>query len=290
LGRLVLWWRHIRPSFVGMLPVHSEEIERVFLNGRREPSTQGPQFRKLPPMPTPPVTRRWRRFLRFSVRAMIVVVLVIGAWMGWIVRQAHVQRDAVAVIRRAGCSVMYNWEWSDGRSIPGGKPQAPRWLVELVGVDYFGHVTVVGCSTSPSASDATLADIGRLTRLQLLYANSPSLGDAGLAHLKGLKKLTRLDLFGTRVTDAGLPHLTGLRKLSILGLGGTQVSDAGLAHLRGLNNVTSLALSNTQVTDVGLVHLTGLTKLKQLNLAGTQVTDAGLNELTRALPSLSITR
>jgi internalin A len=235
-----------------------------------------------------PVSPPWRRYLRFSLRGLIVVVLVIGVGLGWVVREAHIQRDAVAAIRRAGCSVMYNWEWSDGKLIPGGKPQAPSWLVDLVGVDYFGHVTVVGCSFS--ASDATLADIGRLTRLQLLYANSPYLGDAGLAHLKGLTKLTRLDLFGTRVTDAGVPHLTGLRKLSILGLGGTQVSDAGLARLKGLNNVTSLALSNTQITDVGLVHLTGLTKLKQLNLAGTLVTDAGVNELKRALPSLSITR
>jgi internalin A len=241
-------------------------------------------------MPVILVAHTWRRFLRFSVQGLIVFVIVVGAGLGWFVRQAHVQRDAVAAIRRAECSVMYNWEWSDGKSIPGGKPWAPRWLVNLIGVDYFGHVTVVGCSTYPSASDATLADIGRLTRLQLLYANSPYLGDAGLAHLKGLTKLTRLDLFGTRVTDAGVPHLTGLRKLSILGLGGTQVSDAGLARLKGLNNVTSLALSNTQITDVGLVHLTGLTKLKQLNLAGTRVTDAGIEELQRALPSLHIIR
>ena len=33
-----------------------------------------------------PVSRPWRRFLRFSVRGMIVVVLVIGGWLGWIVR------------------------------------------------------------------------------------------------------------------------------------------------------------------------------------------------------------
>ena len=46
-----------------------------------------------------PVSHPWRRFLRFSVRGLIVVVLVIGAGLGWIVRQAHIQRDAVAAIR-----------------------------------------------------------------------------------------------------------------------------------------------------------------------------------------------
>ena len=34
-----------------------------------------------------PVARPWRRFLRFSVRGLIVLVLVIGAGLGWTVRR-----------------------------------------------------------------------------------------------------------------------------------------------------------------------------------------------------------
>ena len=49
-----------------------------------------------------PVSRPWRRFLRFSVRGMIVVVLVIGGWLGWLVRSARIQREAVAAIEEAG--------------------------------------------------------------------------------------------------------------------------------------------------------------------------------------------
>ena len=30
-----------------------------------------------------PVSRPWRRFLRFSVRGMIVIVLLVGGWLGW---------------------------------------------------------------------------------------------------------------------------------------------------------------------------------------------------------------
>ena len=33
-----------------------------------------------------PISRHWRSFLRFSVRGLIVLVLVIGGWLGWIVR------------------------------------------------------------------------------------------------------------------------------------------------------------------------------------------------------------
>ncbi len=51
-------------------------------------------------MSSGPVSRPWQRFLRFSVRGLIVLVLVIGAGLGWIVRSAQVQREAVAAIER----------------------------------------------------------------------------------------------------------------------------------------------------------------------------------------------
>ena len=67
-----------------------------------------------------PASRRWRRYLRFSVRGLIVVVLVVGGWLGWIVRGARIQREAVAAITRAGGRVAYDWERRDGKDIPGG--------------------------------------------------------------------------------------------------------------------------------------------------------------------------
>jgi TRAP-type C4-dicarboxylate transport system permease small subunit len=49
-------------------------------------------------MPDQTLPRSWRRWLRFSVRGLIIVVLLIGGWLGWLVRSAHVQRDAVVAI------------------------------------------------------------------------------------------------------------------------------------------------------------------------------------------------
>ena len=131
------------------------------------------------------------------------------------VHQAHVQRDAVAAIRGAGGAVRYDWEWSNGNSFPRGDPWAPKWLVGLIGVDYFGHVTFVRLIPG-EADDATIAQVGRLTQLQRLdYAASalecvistPTLGDAGLAHLKGLTKLRAIDFTGTQVTQSGVQEL-----------------------------------------------------------------------------------
>jgi len=215
-------------------------------------------------MPAGHVSRPWRRYLRFSLRGLIVVVFVIGVWLGWIVRQARVQRDAVAAITAAGGSVNYDWEWSNGKSSPGAKPWAPTWLTDLIGVDFFGHVTGVFFYSS-APTDEAIVRVGRLTRLELL----------------GL---------GPFASDKGLGHWKGLTNLSFLDLSSTQVTDAGLAHLKGLTNLSFLILDSTQVTDAGLAHLKGLTNLSVLSLHGTRVTDAGLKELKRALPSLWIFR
>jgi hypothetical protein len=47
-------------------------------------------------MASVPVSRRWKRCLRLSVRGLIIVVLVMGAGFGWLAHSAWVQRDAVA--------------------------------------------------------------------------------------------------------------------------------------------------------------------------------------------------
>jgi internalin A len=238
-------------------------------------------------MPVRASLRTWRRRLRISVRGLIVVVLVIGVGLGWIVQGARIQRQAVAAIRRDGGLVFYDWHHWDGK----GEPGAPKWLVDRLGVDYFGHVVSValGQPGSPSA----LRNIGQLSHVERLRLNGPFVTDAGLAHLKGLTDVYSLDSVdryvicdGTivlrgaaRVTDAGMPYLKDLTRLLSLDLDGTQVSDDGLANLAGMTKLESLGLADTRVTDIGLVHLKGMTRLKDLDLSGTPVTDAGLGHL-----------
>ena len=136
-------------------------------------------------MPTEPVSLSWRRFLRFSLRGLIVLVLVIGVWVGWIVRSARIQRAAVAVITQAGGRVAYDWEKSSNAvGFSGAGPWAPRWLVDLIGVDYFGHVTEAGFDPT-CVPDEVLAQVGRLRQVEELYLNRTSVSDAGLCNLRG---------------------------------------------------------------------------------------------------------
>jgi hypothetical protein len=225
--------------------------------------------------------RRPRRFM-FSLRTMMILVLVFGGWLGWFVRSVQVQRDAVAAVKNAGGSVFYDLERRNAGPNPyrrswipdwlgGDQEWLPKWMMRGAGLDYFGNVVEVSLIPSTTndprvANDATLALVRRLGRLQ------------------GLR------LTSTAVTDAGLVHLKSLTELRDLQIGNTNVGDAGLAHIKGLTGLRSLFIVNTQVTDAGLAHLRGLTNLRNLYLSGTRVTDDGVLALERALPELQILR
>ena len=191
-------------------------------------------------MSTEPTKRHWRSHIRISVRGLIVLVLIVGGWLGWMVRGAQVQREAVETIRRAGGSVQYDWELFRGLTDPNAKPPAPDWLVRLVGVDYFGNVVRVVLSRPGHLWQHARAGIercdsgqrGSLAHLETLDVTHTSLDDAGLAHLEPLRRLKQLGMVKTNVTDAGLIHLKGMSALRWLGLAYTNVTEVGIQDLR----------------------------------------------------------
>jgi Leucine-rich repeat (LRR) protein len=228
---------------------------------------------------------RWPR-IRLSVRALMILVLLLGGGLGWIERSVRIQRDAVAAIERTGAGVRYDWQYRNGIPNSKGKPWAPRWLVDLLGVDYFGSPAYVIARTQ-KMDDATLVAVGRLSRLERLDIATSSVTDFGLANLEALKRLRYLDLAATQVSDAGLMHLKGLASLTFLDLNATQVGDVGLLNLKGLTRLETLCLRHTIVSDAGLVHVTGMDHLKLLDLSDTMVGDAGMAHLS-GLTSLQL--
>ena len=96
-----------------------------------------------------------RSLVRFSVRRLLVLILVIGCGMGWIarvVRSGQAQRRAVAAICQVGGWVVYDTEWDDGQQVsrwhrggPGG------WLITPV-------------STTSAASSSSICTIAGLIR------------------------------------------------------------------------------------------------------------------------------
>jgi hypothetical protein len=207
------------------------------------------------------------------------LVLVIGAALGPVACSARIQRDAVAAIDGAGGNATYNWQTRNRKNVRQSQPPAPRWLVNLIGVDYFGHVTSVMLRSSRSGVRVAMSHVGRLTQLATLDAQGSSITDSDLRDLYDVTSLTHLNLRGTRVTDQGLIRLKGLHQLSHLNLRDTTVGDAGMAQLSQLDNLSELDLADTGVTDSGLANLSRLPRLAQLDLSGTRITDVGLVHL-----------
>ncbi len=232
-------------------------------------------------MTTPRPKRRTRRFLQFSLRSLLVFVLLVSIGMSWLgvkLQRARKQREAVEAIEKAGGFVIY--EQDGGSSVP-------EWARAIFGDDFFVDVVeVVMPETDFGDYEATY--LKGLTDLTGLYLIQAQITDAGLEYLEGLTSLTCVSLQFTQVTDAGLAHLKGLANLERLCLCGTQVTDAGLEHLEGLTSLTSLDLKYTEVTDAGLEHLKGLTNLERLHLDNTQVTAQGGDDLRQALPNCDI--
>jgi hypothetical protein len=81
-----------------------------------------------------------------------------------------------------------------------------------------------------------------------LDIGNTSVTDAGLAALDPMRRLQRLHLDQLKVGDAGLERLAHLRQLEYLNLRATLVTDKGLPVLRTLPRLRSLYLWQTSVT------------------------------------------
>lgn len=242
--------------------------------------------------------------VRFSVRLLMALILIVAVVLGRTVHTARVQREAVAAIQGAGGKVYYIWWWVDADpNPPDSQPAWQRWLVASLDKDYLGHPYAVYVSYyEGSADNAVMQQVGRLkslevlslphgrritdfapirglSQLKLLHLGESAIDDAGLAHLAGLSRLESLALRDTRITDAGIAHLRYLKALTHLDVSGTRITDAALPAFAGYPDLLCLWLNETEVTDRVLAQLSGLKQLALLFLDGTRITDAGIAQL-----------
>ena len=215
-----------------------------------------------------PDSRPWRKYVRISVRGLIVLVLAVVAGLGWIVRQAHVQRDAVAAIIKARGQASYdidpNHETVGGKNLSAWR----RLLGEFIGIDFVFHVVQasidVRLANNDVARQQALARLGDLEQLEQVNLAGKSVTDGDLARLAGLKHLQGLMLQNSGISDDGLAHLESLTNLREIWITHAGVGDLGLGHLKGLTNLKHLTYYDTRLTDMGMAHLQELRGLETL--------------------------
>ena len=88
-------------------------------------------------------TRSQNRWYQFSLRTLLIGVLVLSLPLSWFacrMQKARRQREAVEAIERAGGLVIYDWQSSGFGFEPSAEPSAPKWARTLLGDDFFGGV------------------------------------------------------------------------------------------------------------------------------------------------------
>ncbi len=241
--------------------------------------------------------RPWWRFA-LSVRALMVLVLVIGGLVGWKVRRVAAQRRAVAAIRRVGGTVEYDWmptwqQQEDGAILPNGPP-APRWARRWLGNAFFQEVARVtffnnGCEVS--GTDAEVAAILREEQRTFAAREADQ-----LACLDGLDRLEELHLiiFGPLRAE-GLARLARLDRITTLTVG--RATPALGATLRRLTRLESLRLEASPrpdatpedseanragvPVDLDLSFLDALPRLRELNLEWIKVDARAVGRIAR---------
>ena len=164
------------------------------------------------PPTTPKPRRRW---LQFSLRTALVLVLICSIPCGWLaykLKLARDQREAVQAIRKGGGGVLYDYHWSASRDytrgigyLPSAEPKTPKWLVDRLGIDMFA--TVIWVWLPREATDRDLQPLAELSSLEFLCLNESRVTDEGLRCLQGAAGLRCVTAFDTKVTAEGAAQL-----------------------------------------------------------------------------------
>jgi beta-lactamase regulating signal transducer with metallopeptidase domain len=151
------------------------------------------------------------------------------------------------------------------------------------------QLTLLDVYSEPRLTDAAIASIAKLKRLNYLSLNS-HVGTAqgwmrfstdALRSLAGLRELEHLHLVGQAVSSDTL----NFPQLKSLSLGTASVDDTCADRIAQCRQLQSLNLVYTNITDEGMRKIAGLPELARLNLDSRVVTDAGIKRLGR-LPKL----
>jgi hypothetical protein len=210
-----------------------------------------------------------RRFLRFSLRGLLVLVAICSVWFGIVFSRAREQARAVAAIKAVGGQVYYDYQFADWYNINySAKSPTPTWFLDAVGIDFVHEVD--GVRFEQRITDDDLAALESLPQIRILWIQAGKITNRGLGRLGALTQLQSLLISSTSEDSSGF-------------------DDSGLTQLRSLHGLRLLGILGTKISDNGLQSLKALVKLDGLLLCNTRVTRGGVQDLSKSIPKCSIT-
>jgi Leucine-rich repeat (LRR) protein len=166
-----------------------------------------------------------RRWFRFSLRTLLVLMTVLAVWLGMSVKKYRDHRAAITAIKQLNGSFSLN-------------PIEPGWRQRFVSDErYFWDPVAVRFSPRFPISDHELRSIIQpmlmFENLTYLNLNGSHISDAGIKHILPLAdRLQILDIRQTSVSDDCIVNLRKLRRLRLLRITGSAFSVDALNQLR----------------------------------------------------------
>jgi len=224
-----------------------------------------------PAVPSRPAfTRRFRPFLRFSLRAFLVAFTALALALGWYSNRVWKQRQIVRMIQARGGQITYDFEKASGRG-PRFPQRARSPLSHWLGVDWFHQVVSVDLNGSAPATEISDEDLRQVCQLKglrrLVLRDTTQVTPTGIKHVGQASSLEWLYLHRPAIRGSDLRPLCALKRLSYLKLH-TPVGDEGLAELLKLPALTELEVPLDGVTSEGARRVKESKSIKIFTLLG----------------------
>ena len=225
----------------------------------------------------------FKRFFRFGLRSFFVVTTAFCVWFGIVKTQANSQADIVEMVRTTGGHCRYDFEVDeDGKLDPTGQSQVPRFLVNLLGIDFFHDVVEVQLYHANSSMYGFLMGGGSMRTFdhELRFKSKEDRQTAVkvVDRLLTLESLRTISLPRMKDLDSifedRLAKLEQLERITILM--GADLSDRGIVSLKGLKHLKRISVEQTQIGDPSLEVIGTMKEMEFLYLGGHNFSDEGI--------------
>ncbi len=177
-----------------------------------------------------------RRFPKFSLQSLLVVVTLIALWFGYraytigrIERAAKaIERDSIGLLLR---------KVDDPNAVHAFRSFSTIMLLGLQTQDRIRGVWIRECDRERYHPDSPPYDDETVIPL--------------VKHMQNLPDMTELSLEGSPITSASMEHIAKLRGLTSLDVKDTRIDDTSVPYILKLPELTYLAISGSKISSDG---------------------------------------
>ena len=213
---------------------------------------------------------------RYTIRTLLLLISVLGvcsSWVGMLIRQAHVDSNALALLEPDFVDYERKDNWQ-------GKVRKylPEWAIDALGETFFS--TVTGLEIRPSSDEELrqclhFQDVERI-QLQGLTDGVETVSAHGLHQMVALGRLRELVVIGTSLDSERLRDVTAISTLESLDIY-VAPGVTSLAALARLPRLTRLDLWLDAPRDIETLRLPP--SLQELSLAVDQLDGRGFSQV-----------